>query len=412
MRQILTRPKIEAALKNDVPQGKAYADLKDAKTSGLTFRIRPTGANAWLFIYRPRGAGRSAAPRALRLGSYPALTLEDARLAAAKYAGQVAQGADPQIEARTAAQTTALSVGDAIDIYRERLIVRKIVKPAEVISSLRRGLSAALRRPLAELTRRDLTGFIERIEVSGRLGAAAGFRRYLTAFLNSMLEAGHIPYNPLAGMRRPRRSRAEIAETAEKGRALTSDEVSRLWHACDIANPLHAIVRIGLLTGLRRKELAEMEWSFIKDDRIILPARLMKNGDEHHVPITPLLRNLLASIPRRSETYVFPSRITGRPMQGWSKLVPNLSKEAGVKFTLHDLRRTFRTILSDLGFETTIAEAAIAHRQDDLIRRYDKSGLWTQRQKAAVALSDHIERLVTDKTDTSTATIIAIGGRS
>ena len=71
-------------------------------------------------------------------------------------------------------------------------------------------------------------------------------------------------------------------------------------------------------------------------------------------------------------------------MSGWSKMLIRLRQASGVAGVgLHDLRRTYRSALADLGVREEIAEAMIAHRRSDLVSRYNRAQLWSQRREAA-----------------------------
>ncbi|MBO0763120.1 MAG: DUF4102 domain-containing protein [Hyphomicrobiaceae bacterium] len=88
----LTRATI---LKAEVPAGASQVLLWDTVVAGLCVRCLPGGAKTYQFRYRPAGAGRSTSPRTLRVGAFPALSLDDARAAARIHAGTVAKGEDP-----------------------------------------------------------------------------------------------------------------------------------------------------------------------------------------------------------------------------------------------------------------------------------------------------------------------------
>ena len=116
----------------------------------------------------------------------------------------------------------------------------------------------------------------------------------------------------------------------------------------------------------------------------------MKNGREHAVPITDMIAKLLDETPDRGGGLVFPSekRLGGAtPSQGWSKMMTRLRQASGVEGVgLHDLRRTYRSALADLGVREEIAEAMIAHRRSGLVARYNRAELWDQRRDAAEKL--------------------------
>src|SRR5258708_14924764 len=87
-----------------------------------------------------------------------------------------------------------------------------------------------------------------------------------------------------------------------------------------------------------------------------------KNSKEHASPCGQLAADILATVPRRNSTdLLFPSRVSDeRPLSGWSKYKKQLKD--GVKgWTLHDLRRTYRSIHGQIGTQREIAERLINH---------------------------------------------------
>ncbi len=212
-----------------------------------------------------------------------------------------------------------------------------------MMSALRRGLSHLLQRDLAELDRVVLIDAIERIERSGRAGAARDFRKHLRTFINRQLSLGVIAIDPLAGYRLPAPTKDDVIEAEEHGKSLDEAEILAVWRAASsIGGPFGALVQMGLLTGLWRGELAPLRWDWI--DRvglkITVPGKVMKSGREHAVPITNMIAKLLDETPDRGGGLVFPSekRLGGAtPMSGWSKLLTRLRLESGVAGVgLHD----------------------------------------------------------------------------
>jgi hypothetical protein len=87
------RPKTIA--KATVPAGVRQLMLWDSAVPGLGVRCLPGGTKTFIYRYRPGGGGRSVNPRWVKLGTFPALGLDDARAAARIHAGAVAKGEDP-----------------------------------------------------------------------------------------------------------------------------------------------------------------------------------------------------------------------------------------------------------------------------------------------------------------------------
>ena len=142
------------------------------------------------------------------------------------------------------------------------------------------------------------------------------------------------------------------------------------------------LVRLGLLSGLRRNEIAELEWSDIRDDAIVIPASRSKMGREHFVPLTSAMKTVLSAQPKTSNPLVFPSPVSNGVMNGWSKLLPRLANASGVGFRTHDTRRTCRTLMSRLGIEEAVAELAIGHVRRGLVGIYNKDVQWPARISA------------------------------
>jgi integrase len=273
-----------------------------------------------------------------------------------------------------------------------------------MMSALRRGLGHLLKRDLVELDRRTLVDTIERIERDGRPGAARDFRKHLRAFLNRQLSVGNITIDPLAGYRMAAATKEDVLEAEEQGKALTEKEIAALWSAAEaIGGSFGGLVKMGLATGLRRGELAALEWDWIDRDalKITVPGRVMKNGREHMLPITGVIADVLDGASDHGGGLVFPTerRLGGGTMiSGWSKLLARLRSVSGVEGVgLHDFRRTYRSTLADLGVREEIAEAMIAHRRSDLVSRYNRAQLWDQRRDAAEKFDAYLSGVIDRK---------------
>src|SRR5262249_59312876 len=105
------------------------------------------------------------------------------------------------------------------------------------------------------------------------------------------VSCGGISANPLAGLRRPMHTRAErLKAAANGGRALSDDEIRKLWQAAGRFGSFGGLVRLALLTGLRRGELAQIERARdLLTDRIVVRPEHAKTGAQHEVPLTPLM---------------------------------------------------------------------------------------------------------------------------
>jgi integrase len=372
--------------------------LWDSQVRGLGVRILPSGSRTFWFMYRPTG-GRSVNSRMVKINTFPTITLADARKRARDLAGQVARGQNPAehiAETKRRASSALRHLLAADGDYARDLKDRHIVNAKVIISGLNRGLAKLMNQEVAHLTRGDFVGAIKAIEKDGRPGAAADLRKFSRTFLEWCVSSGRAHSNVLAGLRNPKRSRAERLKAASNGgRALSDDEIRNVWQAAGNLGSFGALVRLALLTALRRGELAQLERKRdLLADRIIVQPQHAKSGAQHEVPLTAAMRAVIAAVPVGTSRLVFPSVITGGRIRGWTKLVAKLQRDSGVDFKLHDLRRTARTLMSRLGVPEDIAELAIGHVRADLIARYNKDQAWEGRSDAFARVSAHIESLI------------------
>jgi integrase len=176
----------------------------------------------------------------------------------------------------------------------------------------------------------------------------------------------------------------------KRERVLSDTEISQIWRAAgDAASPYGTIIRLLILTGQRRGEVAGMAWNEISEDLTtwMLPGERTKNGVAHSVPLSSLACDLLAaSLPnepkdakrvRASGALVLPGAV-GTPFAGWSKakraldkaIIDNRAKTATaagasssplIPWSVHDLRRTVATGLQRLGIRLEVTEAVLNH---------------------------------------------------
>ena len=365
----------------------------DTMVMGLGVRIKPSGTKAFVVQYR-QGSGRHSKSVRLTVDSVASISLEDARRSARTMLGEVARGGDPRAARRAEAAVVERRVDKVIDAY-DQDFQRRRVSPrhrTNSISVLRRGLERHLSRDISDFTRQELVAAIDAIQTTG---AQQSFRQRLTPLLNFAVNQGLAPHNVLAGWKRPRRSKS--VALSRTGRSLSLEEITAIWNATVTPTPFNGLVRVMLLTGLRNAEAAALDWRWVDLGKraITLPPERMKSGRGHAVPISPLLMQQLEITPRvPGSNLVFPVRSKSKTwtvMSGFGQMLRKLQKQSETKdWTLYDLRRTFRSSLSDLGFDLDLCERMIAHSRGNLVERYDRSTRWPERVAAADAYSKSV----------------------
>ena len=379
-----------------VPVGRRETVLWDGAVTGFGLRCYAGGVRTWIYRYRAAGVGRRVASQTVTLGSWPKVSAETARRAALTQAGAVAGGRDPAAERREERRREKATLQVALDDYERSLMQRRIVNVKTIMSALRRGLPKLMANDVRTITRADYVTAIAAIERDGRMGAAEDLRKHCRTFAEWCVARGLADYNPLAGLRRPRLTRAERLEVTERGRALSDSEFRDVWQTSENLGSFGGLMQLALLTGMRRGELSGLRWEDINTDRIVLDARHTKTGVDHEIPLTGLMRQVLANQLRTGSALVFPSSRTNTRILGWTKLVKRLVAASGVKLTMHDTRRTCRTLMSRLEVPEDIAELAIGHQRADLVARYNFDQAWRRRVEAFERVSTHITQIISE----------------
>ncbi|WP_425045224.1 tyrosine-type recombinase/integrase [Primorskyibacter sp. S87] len=379
----LTAPMVRA-LK---PKTKRYL-VFDNVVIGLAVRVFPSGSKSYYLTSRV-GKGRTARKIGVTLGDTGSLRLAEARDLARKRLAEMREGVD--VNARPEAQA---SLSELLDAYEKRLAARQVVRAKDEISAMRRGLRPYLKRPGSDLSRKQIVSQMNKLEVSGKPGAATYLRKCASAFLNWCVNADHLKANVLAGYRRERQTRAE-ALSRPKVTFIGDHEIRAFWAATEgLESVFRDFCRFLLLTGARRTEAAQMTWGQIEGGAWACPAVATKMGREHRVPLGPMSCAIIEAQERYAATdLVFPGRRL-RPMSGWTQRLQPLKDQLGEGFAFHALRRSYRTGLTRMGVDYDVAEMMIAHKRADLHGRYDSADLWTERVDAQARWEAYVAEVV------------------
>ena len=183
-------------------------------------------------------------------------------------------------------------------------------------------------------------------------------------------------------------------------RILTEDEIKSVWHAASDAGMFGVLVKLLLATAQRREDWAEAKWSELTGldgdyPLLTVPAARYKVGRVHEVPLPPLAVGLLQSLPRfAGSDWIFTINGTN-PLSSFTRPKRKLDEASGVTgWTLHDLRRTGRTIMANLELADETAERVLGHSLGGLMATYNVSRHRKQKMAALVALEAEIERIV------------------
>ena len=156
-----------------------------------------------------------------------------------------------------------------------------------------------------------------------------------------------------------------------------------------------AYVRFLLLTAARRNEAAQMTWAEIEGSDWTLPAARNKTGVDLVRPLSRAARQILEALPQRA-SFVFTTNDGLKPISSLSLFKRQLDAASGTEgWTLHDLRRTARSLMSRAGVPTDHAERCLGHVIGGVRGVYDRHEYHAEKQQAFEALAGIIGRIVT-----------------
>ena len=379
---------------------KRYA-IQSKHGGGLKIEIRESGLKR--FVYRFKIAGSEGE---LLLGSYPALTLAKAREEHGKAVQLVKRGVDPTKFAaqEKAKNETALTIDELLGRWLEAQRIAQAVKPRTLQCHQERW-NRHLKKTLGNIRLIDLTRahLAQALEITRR--ATKDETRKGLGTLNQMLDYAvvHclIEANP-ARLLRPKDFGASAGSPRE--RWLTVPELRLLWKAIDedlgsaggladggrgisrhatISLPAANAIKLLILTGCRRGEVANMRFSHIKDDVWTIPDT--KNGKAHSVFLSQQAAKLIAEQAQYvNGDFVFESdrpkgdviepilvdSITRALRRFITRALPDMEP-----FTIHDLRRSAATNWAErLDAEERVIELCLNHIPlNKLVRTYHRS---------------------------------------
>jgi len=323
------------------------------------------------------------------------LKLAAAKREAAKFLGDVARGKDPLAEKRKAATAGADTFKSIAEAYIKREGGLRSMAEREAI--LKRHVFPKLgARPIGEIKRSEIVKLLDRIDDESGPSAAdhtlAVIRRIMSWFA-SRSDDFRSPI--VRGM-----SRTKPRERARQ-RILTDDEIRAVWEAAEAPGGLFGpFVQFLLTTAARRTEVSHMRRAEVEAGVWTIPQERYKTGSELVIPLSALAVRAIERLPKIGKgDFVFTTD-GDHPFSGYSKAKAQFDKQCRVSdWTLHDLRRTARSLMSRAGISADVAERCLGHVIAGVRGTYDRHAYFEEKKQAFAALATLIERILAPQTD-------------
>jgi integrase len=383
------------------PRADRY-DVHDSEISNFMVRVTPNGTKTFAILYRA-GKGRNAPRRRLTLGVYGALTVEQAREAAKRELGRVANGEDPAAEAATEKDTlTVAGLGsqflDDVDMRRKPTTAREYRRlwNKHVVPALgNRRADAVTVDDVARVQRGLRQTPILANRVVAMLGSFFSFadpnderpnpahkvqpfperarERFLTPteiqrLGDALMTATKVGLAPAPAIAKHRR---RATGPNVKHRPKRANAKTRL-DAINPANPFAiAAIRFLLLSGWRESEALTLKWSDLDDERESATLADTKTGKSiRHLGAPVWL--LLEGLPRvDGNPYVFPGRGKSEPLRDISRTWYAVRHAAELNdVRLHDLRHSFASTIASSGGSLLLIGKLLGHKNQATTAKY------------------------------------------
>lgn len=396
---MLTQFQITAAK----PKAKPYT-LSDER--GLALVVQTTGSKLWRFRYRYGGA-----PKTLHIGSWPTISLADAREKCREARKAIAAGIDPVLEKKRAKIEAQFSVAMSFkEVSIEWLGKCEREGLAEItLDKIRWLLGMAYpligSHPINAITPTEALSVLRKVEGKGRYESARRMRSVLSRVFRYGIATARCDRDVAADLRgaltTPKTSHhAAITDPVQVGVLLkmidgyTGQEVTRMA----LRLSPHLFVRPG--------ELRQAEWCEFDLDKAIwsIPVEKMKMRRPHRVPLSRQVLSLIEELREITghRQYLFPCMGSPlRPMSenGVNQALRRLGYGTG-EMTAHGFRATAATLLNEMGrWNPDAIERQLAHQEASSVRRaYARGEYWDERVTMMQHWSDFLDEL-RDSTD-------------
>lgn len=323
---------------------KFYAD---AATPGFGVRVSQGGTKTFVLMYgEPR--------RRLTIGRFPTISLAEARKIAKD---RLAEATLNKFRA------TPITFEEAKKAFLEHSRRKNRPRTVEEYTWLMQNFTFG-RRQVSDISRSDVSAIINKL--AERPSTQSHSLVMIKVFFTWCMYQGYIEHSPVAAIQaRPR--------GPSRDHILTDKELAAVW--CTATNepyPFGPIVRLLILTGQRRTEIASLRWSWInfEIEEIVYPADFTKNRRSHTLPFTKSVREILDTLPRIDNSdYLFPAArkvAKGKEttvFNGWWKCKKAFDEklEGVTPYNIHDLRRTFASKMAELGTPIQVTEKLLNH---------------------------------------------------
>jgi integrase len=381
-----------------LPHGKADAIFFDDDLTGFGLRVRRGSGGRlirnWIIAYRAHGRQRR-----MIIADATKVSAAEARKRARKELSKVELGGDPQGEKKERREKDAHTLRGLIGDFLQhktgrpntlRMATNYLLGPLGKRAK-EEGRQPYLKSlhpvPIDTITRADIARVLLAVEKNCGVPTAISLRGTLTGLFTWAVMTGQLENSPMIHAYTPKKP-------ASRDRVLSDTELTAIWKALEDDN-YGRCVKLCILCGARREEIAEMRWSEFAANMSIwtLPKERSKTRKALTLPVTDMMAKILTTIPKRDNNeFLFGDH----GFQGWSFHKQTLDAKLDIPAWQHrDLRRALSTRMNDLGIAPPhVIEAILGHALAGSHGVYNRAKYFQEMHTALALWSDHIRSLV------------------
>jgi len=394
----ITSPLTNTEISQSKPKEKEY-NLADG--NGLMLRIKPNGSKLWLFNYtRPYTKKRAN----ISFGSYPELSLKDARNKRTQARELLAQNIDPQEHRdETLKSAKEASRNTLKHLVTEWLEVKKTSVSADHAHDILRSFELHIfpslgKHPIHKLDAPTVISVLKPVSAKS-LETVKRLCQRINEVMIFATNTGVIHHNPLSGI-----SKAFAAPIKKPFASIPPNDLPLLMKRLTTANitlTTRCQIEWSLHTMVRPSEAAGAHWDEIDtaSAQWVIPAERMKKKRPHIVPLTKQTLALLEIMRplRQLGGYIFPAR--GTPKGHICSATANTAiSRMGYKNLLvaHGLRSIASTAQNEEGFDPDLVETSLSHVDKNETRSaYNRADYLERRKVLMIWWSNYIEKAAT-----------------
>jgi integrase len=382
-------------------------EVSDHGCQGLRVVVFPSRRKSFIVRYRFRGLqrkltlgpclidrhGEQAEPDSTPQLDTP-LSLAAARELATKALRQAKSGNDPAAAKRKRREEQLAAESDTLKAISEEYLRRqgpRLRTVGQRVADLALLYPSLGRLPVDQIRRGQYTRVLDHIADQRGPVRADRVLSALKTLLNWHAERSD--YVSVLGRGGRRTSTAERA----RRRVLSDEELQSVWQTAEkLGGPFAGFVRCVLLTATRRSEAGGLRRSELSPDgqTWTIPGARYKSGRDTIIPLSAAAQKIIAAQPQLGD-FIFTAD-GSHALGGFAERKADFDKACGVTvgWTIHDLRRTSRTLLSRAGIAADIAEMCLGHALTGVRGTYDRHEYESEKRHAFEALAAQIERVV------------------